>query len=70
MTLMMMRKCNVRRGSIDENKDNVSHGIVAFVKFSDAADLAKWYGSPTYKQGMRYSRSQTFHIVYDFWQLP
>jgi len=28
-TLTMMRKCSVSRGSIDENNDSISHGIVA-----------------------------------------
>jgi len=32
----------------------------------DAEDLAKQYGSPIYKQGMQYSRLQTFQTVYDF----
>ena len=66
----MMRKCSVSRGSIDENNEGVSHGIVAKLtsaaEFSDAEDFAKQYGGPIYKQGMRYSRLPTFHTVYDF----
>jgi len=66
----MMHKCSVSRSSIDENNDSVSHGIVTkltpVAEFSDAVDLAKQYGSPIYKQGMRYSRLPTFHTVYDF----
>jgi len=64
----MMRKCSVSRGSVDENNDIVSHGIVAKwrQKFSDAKDLAKQYGSPIYKQGTRYSRLPTFYTVYNF----
>src|SRR6218665_3905855 len=63
----MMRKCSVRE---IENDYSVRHGIVAKLtsaaEFFDAEDLAKQYGGPVFKQGTRYSRLPTFHIVYDF----
>ena len=40
--------------------------LTSAAEFSDAEDLAKQYGGPIYKQGTRYSRLLTFHIVYDF----
>src|SRR6218665_111474 len=47
LSLTMVRKCSVSRGSIDENNDSISHGIVAKLtsaaEFSDAEDLAKQF---------------------------
>jgi len=64
LLLMMLCKCSVSRGSIDENNDSVSHRIVTKLtseaQFSTAEDLAKQYGGPVYKRYVIFKMNRLF----------